>query len=99
MSEKLIPCRWDLMPVYTMLDTGIWDDPCRKALDEVLKDDRALDAFTLMLYGGANTVGKESVEKMCSYDEYIRRVEARLASTNLHETVRIALGKAKDGGW
>src|SRR4029077_2826460 len=24
LSGKLIPCRWDLMPVYTMLDTGTW---------------------------------------------------------------------------
>jgi hypothetical protein len=99
LSGRLIPCRWDLMPVYTMLDTGVWDEPCRKALDEVLIDDHALDAFTLMLFGGAYTVDKSSVEKMCSYEEYIRRIEVRLASPNLHETVRTALVKAKDGGW
>jgi len=52
LSGKLIPCRWDLMPVYTMLDTGVWDEPCLKALDAVLVDDRALDAFTLMLFVG-----------------------------------------------
>jgi hypothetical protein len=99
LSGKLIPCRWDLAPVYTMLDTGIWDDPCRKALDDVLTDDRALDAFTLMLFGGNYTNGRGTVEKMCSYDPYIARVEARLASAELHETVRVALEKAKRGGW
>jgi hypothetical protein len=99
LSGKLIPCRWDLMPVYTMLDTGVWDEPCRKAVDEILSDDRALDAFTLMLYGGAYTVERSSVEKICSYGEYVRRIEVRLASANLHETVRTALVKAKDGRW
>jgi hypothetical protein len=97
LSGRLIPCRWDLMPVYTMLDTGVWDEPCRKALDEVLKDARALDAFTLMLYGGAYTIGQESVERMCSYEEYADRVNSRLASPDLHETVRTALMKAKGG--
>jgi KAP family P-loop domain len=99
LSGKLIPCRWDLMPLYTMLDTGLWDEPCLKALDAVLVDDRALDAFTLMLYGGVYTADRGSVEKMCTYEEYVCRVEVRLASTNLHETVRTALMKAKGGGW
>lgn len=99
LSRKLIPCRWDLSPLYTMLDTGIWDDPCGKVLDEELAEDRALDAFTLMLFGGNYTNGRETVEKMCSYDPYIARVEARLAVTDLHETVRVALEKAKRGGW
>jgi hypothetical protein len=99
LSGKLIPCRWDLMPVFTMLDTDLWDEPCRKALDEVLTDDHALDAFTLMLYGGAYTVDRSSVEKMCTYEEYVRRIEVRLASTNLHETVRAALAKAKGRRW
>jgi hypothetical protein len=99
LSGKLIPCRWDLSPVYTMLDTGIWDDSCRKALDQELTNDRALDAFTLMLFGGNYTNGTETVEKMCSYDPYVARVEARLAADDLHETVRIAMEKAKRGGW
>jgi hypothetical protein len=97
LSGNLIPCRWDLTPVYTMLDTGLWDEPCRKALDGVLGDTRALDAFTLMLYGGAHTVDKSLVEKMCSYEEYGRRIGVRLASPDLHETVRTALVRAKGG--
>jgi hypothetical protein len=82
-----------------MLDTGIWDDPCRKALDQELTNDRALDAFTLMLFGGNYTNGRETVEKMCSYEPYVARVEVRLASDDLHETVRTAMEKAKRGGW
>lgn len=99
---ELIPCRWELQPVYIMLDTGIWDDQCRKQLDEVLAEDRALDGFTLMLYGSFFTTDKASVEKMCSYDAYIQRISNRLASPTINEvdqSVREALRKAKDGGW
>lgn len=99
LSGTLIPCRWSLRPVYTMLDTGVWDDPCRNALDQVIMDDRALDGFTLMLYGGGYMTDKESVERMCSYDAYIARVEKRLAAQDIHETVRVALTKAQTGGW
>jgi len=99
LSGRLIPCRWDLSPIYTMLDTGMWDDPCREALDRELADDHAVDALTVLLFGGAYTNGRETVEKMCSYNPYIARVDARLAAGNLHETVRVAIEKAKRGGW
>jgi hypothetical protein len=36
---------------------------------------------------------------MCSYEPYVARVEVRLASDDLHETVRTAMEKAKRGGW
>jgi hypothetical protein len=99
LSGQLIRCRWDLSPIYTMLDTGIWDDPCRDALDRDLAEDCAVDAFTLMLFGGPYTNGSETVGKMCSYDPYIARVDARLTAGDLHETVRVAMEKAKHGGW
>jgi hypothetical protein len=101
MAGKLIPCRWDLQPVFTMLDTGVWDDSCRRQLDDALGEDCALDGFTLMLYAGGNT-DKAMVVKMLSYDAYIERVTQRLASPtigNAHKSVREALIKAKDGGW
>jgi len=102
LAGELIPCRWELQPVYTMLDTGIWDDPCRKQLDEALADDRAVDGFTLMLYGSHFSTGKAVVEKMCSYDTYIERVRACLASPTINEvdqSVQVALRMAKDGGY
>jgi hypothetical protein len=64
-----------------------------------LADDRAVDAFTLMLFSGAYTNEREIIEKMCSYDLYIGRVDARLSSGDLHETVNVAMEKAKGGGW
>jgi hypothetical protein len=101
LQGKLIPCRWELGPVYTMLDTGTWGDSCRRQLDDALADDRALDGFTLMLYGASFTTGRETVEKMCNYGAYIQRVTQRLESAtinNAHQSVRDALEKAKRGG-
>jgi hypothetical protein len=102
LSGKLIPCRWDLQPVYTMLDTGVWDDPCRQVLDNALADARAVDGFTLLLFGGAYTNEQPTIAKMCNYDAYITRARARLDSakpTELHETARVALRKALGCGW
>jgi hypothetical protein len=102
LSGKLIPCRWDLQPLYTMVDIGIWDDQCRNLLDQALNDDRALEGFTLMLYGGHYTTGTELVEKICTLDSYVARVKARLAApgaTTSHETVLAALKRAAKGGW
>jgi len=100
---QLIPCRWDLQPVYIMIDMGIWDDTCRARLDSAIADDRGIDGFTLMLFGSFFATGRETINKMCSsYDSYIKRVEARLESPNIseaHESVRLALKKAVEGGW
>lgn len=102
LEGNLLPYLWDLHPVYMMVDTGSWDEECRAALDSTLSDDRALDGFTLMLYGAHYTTGRETVEKMCSYDAYSARVNERLSShsiKNAHETLRVALHKAANGGW
>lgn len=98
LQGKLIPCRWDLQPVYSLLDTGIWDGQCRDRLENDLLDDRALDGFTLMLYGGAYTTDSTTVAKMCSYEMFKNRVTERLQQPDLHETVRIAMNKAL-GRW
>ncbi len=102
LSGELIPCRWDLQPVYTMIDTQVWDEECRQALDDVLQDDRALDGISLMLYGGHFSTDSSTVEKMFDYECYTKRVKSRLASETageLHETVRTALNSALKGGW
>jgi energy-coupling factor transporter ATP-binding protein EcfA2 len=78
LSGKLIPCRWDLQPVYTMVDMNVWDEPCRNLLDELLDDNNALDGFTLMLYGGPYSTGRDIVGKMCDLSRYLERAKARL---------------------
>lgn len=98
LSGKLIPCHWDLQTVYTMLDTEVWDDPCRTALTDMLSDDRALDGFTLMLFGGVFSTERSTIEKMLSYESYIERARLRLNSDAVHETVRVALRKAVGDG-
>jgi hypothetical protein len=102
MAGKLIPCRWDLQPVYTMIDVGVWDDQCRTRLDEALANDRALDGLSLMLYGSHFSTDAETVKKLCNYDSYLARVRIRLSSMQpgtVDETVRAALEKAEGGGW
>jgi hypothetical protein len=82
-----------------MLETGIWDDPCRKQLDQVLANDLALDGFTLMLFGDDFTTDNALVDKMCSYEKYIERIRARLASPSINEvdqSVLDALRKANN---
>lgn len=82
-----------------MVDMEVWDEPCRRALDELLVDDRALDAFTLLLYGGAFTVSRETVGRLCTLDRYLERATARLSSgADIHQTVRVALQKAVGRG-
>jgi hypothetical protein len=95
LSGRLIPCRWDLQPVYTMIDVGTWDEPCRKVLDEALKQDEAVDGFTLMLFGGPYSTDRSMIEKMCNVDAYIDRARNRLTAKvdSPHETVRVAIQK------
>jgi predicted KAP-like P-loop ATPase len=96
LSGRLIPCRWTLDTVFTMLDTDTWDDLCREALDATLGNDDAVVGLTLMLFGGAYATGGEAIEKMCSYEKYLERVDGLLAgkSAVLDDTVKIAMRKA-----
>lgn len=102
LARKLISFRWDLQPLYTMIDLNVWDEECRSVLDELLSDDVALDGMVLMLYGAHYSTDSKTVEKMCDYDKFLDRVNARLGSSGIEridETVRISLKKALKGGW
>ena len=99
LAGKLIPCRWDVQPVYTMVDADVWDDPCRKLLDDLLNDDEALDAFTLMLYGGPFATHRSMVGKMCNIDDYLERASLRLSkASDMDKSVKAALQKAVGRG-
>ena len=87
---------WQFNPVYTMLDTGAWDDACRKRLKEFLTDPKALDALTLLFYGEGFSIGRETISKIVDLDEYLGSVERRLGAIDLHPSARVALEKAKD---
>jgi hypothetical protein len=86
---------WDFNPVYTMVDTEIWDDACRDRLKEFLADPRAVDTVTLMFYGAHYMTGRDFISKFTDLDQYLALVDQRLATSDLHESVRLALEKAK----
>ena len=91
---------WNLKPVYTMIDTGEWDDKCKKHMDHLISDNDGLDGFTLMLFGDNNTSEKSYTEKMVSYDDYIDRLGKRLADQSdraPNETVCAAIKKGIEG--
>jgi hypothetical protein len=82
-----------------MLDTETWDHECRSILNDSLDDDRVLDGLTLMFFGAHYSTERGVVDRICSYEAYIERVRKRLESSEMHESVAIALRKALDGGW
>jgi hypothetical protein len=87
---------WDSIPVFTMLDTGAWDDACRGRLKEFLVDPKAVDALTLMFFGNGYTTGREALSRIVDLDKYLGAVDQRLSTGDAHESVRMALEKAKD---
>lgn len=93
-SGKLIPCRWSLQPVYTLIDMELWDRQCRDIVDGAIVDDRAVDGLSLMLFGGNFGSDKDTIDKICSYSTYIDRARERLLATDLDPAVQLALNKA-----
>lgn len=96
LSGHLIPCRWDLQAVYTMIDTNSWDDECRAMLNACLAEDRAVDGLALLLNGGPYSTDASTVDAICSRDLLLRRANERISSTGAqapHETALVALRK------
>jgi energy-coupling factor transporter ATP-binding protein EcfA2 len=96
LSGRFLWGLWEWNSVYTMLDTGAWDEECGARLKEFLAEPRAVDALTLMLFGGAFFTGRDTLSKMINLDYYLERVDKRLSEGNLDASVRVALEKAKD---
>ena len=78
LKGELLAWRWDLQPVYTMVDGGAWDLSCQRAMEDALVDPKALDGLTLMLFGGGFSVDRAMMQRMCSIDGYLDLVRARL---------------------
>ncbi len=95
---KLVPCRWDLQPVYSMIDIGLWDAECRAIVDSFLDHDDALDGLCLLLYGGDYTTDANTVNQICSREKLLERIAEREKSPQVHETVRVAMRKARGDG-
>jgi ABC-type transport system involved in cytochrome c biogenesis ATPase subunit len=86
---------WDANPVYTMVGSGAWDDACRRRLEEFLEDPRAVDALTMLFFGDTYGTGRDFLSKLIDLDGYLVAVDRRLAAGDMHESVRLALEKAK----
>ena len=97
LAGRFLWSQWQFNPVYTMIDTGVWDDDCRARVQDFLTDDpRAIDALTLMFYGDGYTTGRDAISKIVDLEEYLKLVDQRLAAGNLDEPVRLSLEKAKN---
>jgi hypothetical protein len=46
--------------------------------------------------GNGITTGRDTISKIVDLDEYLALVEGRLATGGMHESIRLALEKAKD---
>lgn len=91
--------QWHAQPIYTMIDAAVWEGACRSKLTKELDNPRALDCFTVMLYGGNYSTEWSTVEKIVDGNVYKAKLEARLkddAFSALHESVRVSLRKAID---
>jgi hypothetical protein len=87
---------WQFNAVYTMINAGVWDEACQVRLTAFLTDPKAVDALTLMFFGAHYTTNREMIAKFLDVDTYLRLVDQRLTAVDLHESVRLALEKAKD---
>jgi hypothetical protein len=80
LSGKLVPFRWDLQPVYTMVDAGAWDAPCRDALAAELKQDDAAGGLVLMFFGAHFTTEPSTVDAICNSEILLSASKRRLGS-------------------
>ena len=86
---------WDLQPVFTMLSTDYWDDPCRQRVGDFLEDDGATEALTLMMFGAVYSTETHTVARIVDLERYVSRLHELIDdSSDLHETVRVSIGKA-----
>ncbi len=88
---------WGPEPILIMIYTGVWDDECKNRMEDLIKDDKGLDGFTLIFFGGYSRTERPTIEKIVSYDNYIERLRTRVVDQTdqgPHETVRQAIERA-----
>ena len=80
-----------------MVHIGAWDQACKDKLESLLQEDKALDSFVLMLFGGQYIVGRDFIDRMVPISTFLDRINARVGSESLqeaHPSVHVALKKA-----
>ena len=79
-----------------MVDAGTWNDACRHRLEKFfVEDPRAVDAFTMLLFGATYGTGRDFLQRVIDLDWYLDQIDQRLAAGDMHESVRVALEKVK----
>jgi predicted KAP-like P-loop ATPase len=63
-NGQLFPRHWDLVAVYTMIDTGIWDTKCRDLTTELIQEEEPAIGLLLSLYGSHYYTESQTVEKI-----------------------------------
>ena len=100
LDGELLEKVWSLIPIYTMVDAGFWDSVCAEQMVEIIQDAKALDAVTLMLYGGVYNTEREVIQKILPLDSYLAALEKRINQSefdSLHPSIQSALIKARKG--
>lgn len=100
LNGDLISTLWTLMPVYTMIDIGIWDDACRTRLQSLAEQEGRIGSLSLLLFGGNYTTERQTIEKLVGVNWYLERARHFLDEVNpdqVHPSVLTAVKKALDG--
>lgn len=96
LQENLFKLTWDLHWAYAILQSGNWDEACRKRATELIQRDETFDNLILMMFGGSNVVGRSTIAELCDPIVFWSMVDERLESNVLAPVVRQALEKAKE---
>lgn len=87
-NGQFFPRHWDLIAVYTMIDTGVWDDKCRELTTELLRDQSTAIGLLFSLYGGSYYSEKSTVNKILDKAELDRTATLLLTRPDLAPDVR-----------
>ncbi|MFP4003161.1 MAG: P-loop NTPase fold protein [Alphaproteobacteria bacterium] len=79
MNGTLLPRLQDFTPLWNMVSVGVWSQPCRSRLADVLTADKAFDAVVLMCFGGDTSTDPALLETVLDVDAFAERVRTRMA--------------------
>jgi hypothetical protein len=95
LADKWLAGLWDLGPVFTMIDTGAWDDECRTRVTSLLAEDGAVDTLALLMFGHIYSTNLNVVRQILEVAPFARKIQERLKEEpELHPSVKHALTRA-----
>ena len=96
LAGELLPRLWGIQQVYTMLDTGDWDEECRAYLRATMRDDDALEGIALLVFGGHYSVDSATIDKIFGKNKLKNMIHQRMNNSekSMDGSVQAALEKA-----